>query len=510
MINAPGAASRLDTLARWLWAATLFTLPVTSFRYFPAGEGTYVRPLAFFPLALLLITLGVQLLAGRRAWPRAGSLTPLAVFALIALVSSLVGLLLAPVPLRGQDVGSRLIRAWITLLMGSGFFLGAVWMNRTEPEWRFSIRWLLAGFILDVLWSGLQAATFYLELLPKPLVTQWQRLFSLRELIRTNRISGMAYEPSWLAGQIATVYMPWFLAAVLTRVHLTKVRWLEPCLLIAASALVVATYSRGGILTTVASVALTLVMVGRGEIRAAWSWFMAGFHRGKEAAVRIAITVLLLASVAGAGLFLGEKGYISRIWDTRASDPTEFLIQNSAGARGAYLASAMATYEDYPWTGVGLGASGLYMYSRLPDWALTTVPEIARQLSPENSLYPNPKNLYLRLLAETGILGFLAFAVFQLSLLGDTLEALRRGTAAWRFLGVAGLCTWLALLLYNFTQDSFATPNLWLNFGIIAGTVGAVPNRSDDGHRATPRTIRPRGAGTARAAMKTGNKRRTG
>jgi O-antigen ligase len=481
-MNAPNGVPRLDSLARWLWAATLLTVPVTSFRYFPAGEGTFVRPLAFFPLALLLIALAVQSLAGQRSLPRAGSLTPLTAFMLIALASSLVGLLLAPVPLRGQDIGARLMRAWITLLMGAGFFLGAVWMNRTEPEWRFSIRWLLAGFVLNVMWSGLQAATFYLEILPKPLVTQWQRMFSLRELIRTNRISGMAYEPSWLAGQIATVYIPWLLAAVLTHVRITRFRWLEPCLLLVACAMVVATYSRGGILTTVVSVGLTLVLAGRSEIRATWSWLVAGFGRGREAALRIGIIALLLASAAGAALLLAQKGYISRLWDTRASDLSEFLIQNSAGARSAYLASAMETYEDHPWTGVGLGASGLYLYSRLPDWALTTVPEIARQLSPESGLYPNPKNLYLRLLAETGILGLLLYLAFQTSLLGDAVEALRRGAASWRFLGIAGLCTWLALFFYNMTQDSFATPNLWLNFGILAGVAGVSRQADARGH----------------------------
>jgi O-antigen ligase len=472
MMNATNRVRRLDTLARWLWAAALFTVPVTSFRYFPAGEGTYVRPLAFFPLVVMLITLAVQALVGQRPLPRAASLTPLAAFMLMALASSLLGLLFAPVPLRGQDIVGRGIRAWITLLMGSCFFLGAVWMNRTEPDWRFSIRWLLAGLVLDVAWSGLQAATFYLELLPKPLVTQWQRVFSLRELIRTNRISGMAYEPSWLAGQIATVYMPWLLAAVITRVRITRFRWFEPCLLILAWAMVVATYSRGGILTCAASVSLTMVLAGRGEIRAAWSWLVAGFRRRREAALRIGIIAFLLFSFGGAGLLLAQKGYISRLWDTRTSDPAEFLIQNSAGARGAYLVSALGTYEDHPWTGVGLGASGLYMYSRMPDWALTTVPEIARQLSPESSLFPNPKNLYLRLLAETGILGLVLYLAFQSSLLGDAVEALRRGATSWRFLGMAGLCTWLALFFYNMTQDSFATPNLWLNFGILAGVAG--------------------------------------
>ena len=118
---------------------------------------------------------------------------------------------------------------------------------------------------------------------------------------------------------------------------------------------------------------------------------------------------------------------------------------------------------------MGLGASGFYIYSGLPDWALTTVPEIARQLSPENTLYPNPKNLYVRLLAETGLVGFAVFLAFQFSLLGDALAAFKQGAAMWRFLGTAAIFTWLALLVYNMTQDSFATPNLWINMGILTG-----------------------------------------
>ena len=46
----------LDNLARILWAAALLTLPVTSFRYFPGGDGTYERPLAFYPLIPLMLS----------------------------------------------------------------------------------------------------------------------------------------------------------------------------------------------------------------------------------------------------------------------------------------------------------------------------------------------------------------------------------------------------------------------------------------------------------------------
>lgn len=472
---------RLDNIARVLWAAALLFLPVTSFRYFPAGDGTYVRPLALFPLMLLLPILLIQLLPplfsppifgenrGRqRGGLRASSLTPLTAFLLAALAASLIGVLFAPVALRGQQIFGRVLRAWVTVFMGLAFFIAAIWMNRDENDLRFTIKWMLAGFALDVLWSGVQGATFYLNILPKSLVTQWQRAFSLRELVRTNRISGMAYEPSWLAGQISTIYLPWLFASLLTRVRVTRFKWLEPALTVFAALLLLATFSRGGLLTVGAAVVLTLLLAGRAQIRSAWSWFVSGF-RGRGWILRVGIMFLVVAVIAGAILFLGQKGYIARLFNTQAASLTDFIIQNSAGGRAAYIWGAMGAYQEHPLTGAGLGASGFYIYNHLPDWTLTSVPEIARQLSPDTMLYPNPKNLYVRLLAETGLIGFFLFLAFQFSILADAVAALKQKSALWQYLGIASIFTWIALIFYNMTQDSFAIPNLWINFGILAG-----------------------------------------
>jgi O-antigen ligase len=300
-------------------------------------------------------------------------------------------------------------------------------------------------------------------------VTHWQRIFSMRELVKTNRVSGMAYEPAWLAGQIATVYLPWLFASLLTRLRMTRFKWLEMILLGLAVLLLLATFSRGGLLTVVGASALTLLFVGRAELHAAWNWFVSGFQPGNNWLLRVGVIVLFVGALAGAGLFLSQKGYITRLFNTRAESFEDFIIENSAGARAAYTFGALGAYEEHPITGVGLGASGFYIYEHLPDWALTTVPEIARQLSPENRLYPNPKNIYVRLLAETGLIGFFVFIAFLFSVLGDGLNALGSKTIFGRYLGIAGIFSWFAIALYNVTQDSFATPNIWINFGILVG-----------------------------------------
>ncbi len=460
--------ANLDKLARSLWAAALFTLPVTSFRYFPVGEGTLVRPLALYPLVLLLPLLLIQWMRGQRPSPWVSGLTLLGSFALFALVASSFGSVFDPIPLRGQTYFGRVIRAWFTLIIGLSFFTSASWMNRSEADLRFTVKWILAGLCLDIAWSGIQALTFYTPLLDKVMVTHWQLAFSVRELVRTNRISGMAYEPSWLAGQIATIYMPLLFAALLTKTRITRAKRLEPVLFAISTLLLLATYSRGGLLITVGVAGFVFLLIGRDVLKTGWVWFISGFRaRAWDLFVRITLVLAMIAVLAGAVLFLGRKNYFRRLWETSADTISEYVVDINAGARGAYAIGALAAFDEYPLTGVGLGASGFYIYQNLPDWALTTIPEIARQLDPTNKLYPNPKNIYVRLLAETGLIGFVLFLVFQLGVLGDILNALR-GTGLLRMLGIAGLFAWLAISLYNFTQDSLATPNIWLIPGILA------------------------------------------
>ena len=462
----------LNRLSRFLWGAALVTLPVTSFRYFPfLDDNTYVRPLSLYPLALLLPVLIVQWLRRVRSFPWAGSALLLAVFILAVLFASSLGAVFDPILLRGQNYLSRAVRAWAALIIGIIFFASAAWMNRDEVDLKFTVKWLLVGFGFDLVWSGLQAVTFYTPLLEKEMVTHWQLAFSMRELVRTNRISGLAYEPSWLAGQIASIYAPILFGSLLTGFHLApRMKWLEPALLILSLLLLFATYSRGGILITLGAAALTFLFVGRAASRAAWKWFVSGFRTRLvvDGLLRLGLLLALAGVVVGAFTFLSQKNYFRRLWEISADSIGEYIIDINAGARGAYAAGALQAFEDHPLTGVGLGASGFHIYQNLPDWSLTTVPEIARQLNPANRLYPNPKNMYVRLLAEIGLIGFVLFLVFQFSILGDTLVLLPFG--GWpRFLGVAGLFAWLAIGLYNGTQDSFAVPNIWIIPGMLAG-----------------------------------------
>lgn len=467
----PSFTFSLDHLIRFLWAVALLALPVTSFRWFPfMGEGTYVRPLALYPLTLLLPLLGLQALRRRRTLQPAGALLPLVVLVLFILLATAWGAIINPIPLRGQVYGARALRALLTLGIGAAFFLSALWMNRDDQDLRFTLRWLLAGLCLDLAWSALQAITFYTGLLDKQMVTHWQLAFSMRELVRTNRISGLAYEPAWLSGQLSTLYIPVLFAALLTGFRLTRHKWLEPLLLAVSLLVLLATYSRGGLLTVLLAGALTFLFFGMGFVRSFWRWFVSGFKgHSLDILTRLAIPALIIVVLSGAALFLAQKNFFRRLWQSNASSLSEYLVDINAGARGAYGVGALAAFEQHPFTGVGLGASGFYIYQNLPDWSLTTVPEIAKQMNPENRLYPNPKNLYIRFLAEAGWLGFILFLAFQFHLLGDSFQLLHHTWHGARFIALAGVFAWIAITFYNFTQDSLATPNIWFIPGMLAG-----------------------------------------
>ncbi len=181
----------IEKISRILWGLALLTIPVTSFRWFPfLGESrTLVRPLAMYPLGLLFPLLLFQAWRGAKKLTWAGAFVPLGAFVLFVIASSSLGLLIDPIPLYSQDYAGRTIRALITMLIGLVFFFSAVWMNKSEDDLRFSIKWLLAGLCLNMAWSGLQATAFYTGLLEKDMVTQWQLAFSMRQLDNTRRIA---------------------------------------------------------------------------------------------------------------------------------------------------------------------------------------------------------------------------------------------------------------------------------------------------------------------------------
>ncbi len=420
------APERLEHLIRFLWAVVLVTFPVTSFPYIPfLGANTQVRPLSIYPAAFLLVLLGIRCIQEQRFRFWSNALLPLLAFALVALISSTVGVWFSPINLyQGSYVG-RVIRAWITLAVGVVFLVISIGMNRNEQDLNFTLKWLYVGFALQAGWSMVQLFGYYV---PNQLVSNAlgklvnfvQTTFVVAGLAPHQRISGLALEPSWLAAQVLTAYLPFAFASLLTRYHWNRRVWLAPLILFVSVLLLIFSYSRSGILIAAVAMLLTALFTGWRQIKQAWHWFIHPAHlanpthwqRTMETTLRAFIIIAILVGAAGGINLLGQNSYFAQIWKSNKTDLVSYFVDIYAGPRLAYAWAGWTIFAQHPWTGVGLGASGLYIRDALPDWAHFNVPEISILLSPENTIYPNTKNLYIRLLAETGILGFWVFVSF--------------------------------------------------------------------------------------------------
>lgn len=489
-------------ISRVLWALVLVTLPVTSFRFMPfLGSGTYVRPLAIYPLALLLPLLLIRLKRKEIARPWPGVLTILIAFLFACLAATAYGAMQDPIELRGVDFIDRALRAVVTLLIGLSFFVAAVWMNQDESDVRFSIRWLLIGLAAHLLWGAVQFVG--LNNGYRKQLLEIQNLFSIRGLVKNKRISGFAYEPSWLAGQIATLYLPWLTASLLMRYRAwsratpetQKRGWIdtlqatiEPILLVGAAVGLLMTYSRSGLAIAFLAGIVTFALAGKTAFVSFWNWMRAGFDWRRtdnasgivrSASSRVVLIFFVMSVMIGVYFFLLDKGYIAAFFKSQETDLVSYAQDVYLGPRLAYATAALASFEQHPMTGVGLGASGFTMFQNMPDWILAGEPEISRQMSPKSNLYPNPKNLYVRLLAETGLPGFMLFLVFYLALFAEAFELLRynlhnsNGSSAAGWLAAAGIFSLTAVIFQGASQDSFAMPEMWINLGILAGASGA-------------------------------------
>src|SRR3970282_1069182 len=128
----PLARSRLDKTIYVVWGLVLLTMPVTTFRYVPDFMGrTLVQPMAIYPLAFLVILLVFRFIRVGR-FPVPANIRLLLAFLLFVAIASVIGLALAPPPLRGTTYDERVLRGWFSFFIGILFFLAAFWLNRSE------------------------------------------------------------------------------------------------------------------------------------------------------------------------------------------------------------------------------------------------------------------------------------------------------------------------------------------------------------------------------------------
>lgn len=483
--------SKLNRVIEVLWAGALVLLPITSAPYLTKLTGTLVAPPAMILIGLLLILSLLPLIRRRRTLPL--ETVPLIFFVLFALVSTALSFFIDIPTLKDGSLWRQALEGFITLGMGISFFLVAANVPASEEDFKKALRWITIGGMIMTAFTLLQAFFLFIQ---KSNFAAWyiwveETLVTPRPFSRyLQRLYGMAFEPSWFTHQLVMLYFPIWISATFQRISVFKFRLLrltaENILLMVNLAFFLLAKPRVSLLalllifTFVFFKLSSLVFHGfqkRLQVR-----FSPKTIRAGRVINGLVITGMLLAfavGVLGIILFfqqdprmeafftdpitLKEFGLLLKLdEDTLLGLSSRFEFME----RVVYWISGWRVFNDYPILGVGLGNSGFFFLDNCPSigWTSTEV----RYLLNSSPYLPNVKSLWVRLLAETGLVGFSIFIAWLMTLWRTTFHTLQSRLPFHRLVAFMSQLMLVALIAEGFSIDSFALPYLWVVAGLAA------------------------------------------
>ncbi|HEY45590.1 MAG TPA: hypothetical protein G4O14_02265 [Anaerolineae bacterium] len=327
------------------------------------------------------------------------------------------------------------------------------------------------------------------------------RFFSIRDMFAF-RVTGLAYEPSFLADQLIVLYLPlWFASVAMKRsvfsakrssfsVELGLSLWGLVILFLAQSRIglisafgVLGALGLAGAWQLAGRLASRLYLhraktIESGEILIAPKWLRSLIFVGFIALMCMAMiaAILLAAQLDPRVEEMLEIDFVGAF--ERYDQPLYAISSRLALAeRVMYWTSGFRVFSEYPILGVGLGNSGFLFLKTVPSFGYR-LPEIIN-IANGSPQFPNTKNLWIRLLAETGIIGFSVFMIWLVLLALGAWALMKKGKDLSAVLGLAGLLAILAQVFEGFSLDTFALPHLWIMLGLITAAVSKVSRSID-------------------------------
>jgi len=473
----------LGPVGSLVMAVAVVLLPITSL---PVLSRAMDRALVAPPSAVLIALMALFWLP---VFIYRGGLIPresAAVWAFfyVALISAGLAFFRIYPSFKGYTVIRNETSAVITLAMAAAFYLiFSVYYGRSNELRTFFVMLNIGGMML-LGWSLVQ---LYVVVTSHGDYQGWMvrfhDLLSIRSLtshVFYNRVTGFAYEPSWLGNMLNLLYLPFWLAASVAGFSAFRKLGpisLENVLLPVGALVLLFSFSRIGLAAFLLVLAyLTLVLVLR---LARWlaRHLARRFTLQNSAALNVLLTVIITLIIFA--LFFYAALELLRIvaqFDSRvarlldldnyySSDPYRLARNFAFGERLSFWAVGWRIFTDYPLVGVGPGNAGFFFIQKLPlaGWDLTEAIQVIDVIG----YLPNVKSLWSRLLAETGLIGFSTFAawLFVLWHAGRYLRTRREGI--FRMAGWMGSFVIIAFLLEGFSTDSFALPYVWVSMGVL-------------------------------------------
>jgi hypothetical protein len=456
-------------------------LPVTSLPLLSKiMGGTLVAPASvIFILLLAAGWMPVYLLRGC-ALPL--EMKPFLLFIIAALISSAAAFFLPLPPYKDNSIINAEIKALITLFIGCvTYVIVAIW-HQDLSRLTTTLRLVNLSGLIILVWSLMEVAIILLRGSNYPsFMVRLQALFSIRSLIDSafhGRVGGFSYEPSWLAHQLNLVYLPYWLAATVTGYSATKKILhisAENILLAGGIVILYFTISRIGLIAFLLMAAFVfyrlnacLVRWLRRRLQARSQVKRWRLDRFLPLLLGLAIFIVYSGGVVGLLVLLAHfDPRTARLLSLQAlpSNLFDFAFKVDFAERVIYWSIGWSVFGRYPLLGVGLGNTGFFFLQYLPNLSYR-LPEIVNVAFLANTL-PNVKSFWVRLLAETGLIGTSLFATWQVVLWKGGTFLRSNHSALLRTLGWMGAFAILAFLAEGFSIDSFALPYLWFAMGLL-------------------------------------------
>ncbi len=479
-------SSRMQIFNRGIWAFLLLILPITSSPLIARSfGGTSVAPLSIIPLVIVVITLLIPSILRQKALPR--PVVPLILFSLIVILSIAFSSLIEIPSFRGLSPPGNSFKDLLTLAVGICFYLTTIYASENSSSLKFSLYWLNLGGLLVILFAFVQFLVWKFVRYYPEILRDLQDLISTSGKLYDNRVTAFALEPSWLAHQMNVLYLPIWVAFTIRGFSIYKKRVFkklsfENLLLAGGLFTLAATLSRIGWLSTGGLVAYLLIRWANVWKRKILSKYGQDLLHGKQnwfqsSSFNLIFWLFLIIAIGLLG-FAGTKllslldpkrmASVFALFDFQRYGLLGWANRLEMAERFLYWMSGFYTFLAFPLLGVGLGNVGYFFINNVNSFGFGS-PEIMQQLLMNTSLV-NAKNLWVRLLAETGIIGFASFvAWFFYQLRMSILLEKQANKPLLQTIGLAGILISICFIIEGFSMDTFGLPYYWIGFGLVIG-----------------------------------------
>lgn len=349
---------------------------------------------------------------------------------------------------------NRFIRQFLSLLISCGIFLSVYYFTIKTLEAKDILRKirriLLYSLIVVFVYAFFEIIYIFSGFYPAYQVLKLFDYFPFTEFDMQNngRISSVAWESPALGTFLITI-SGWMFSYIITH---TKIYKYIPLLFV-----LILTYYSGSrtalIVIVIQFIVFLFVYLNRKQLINLFSIF---------GIVTLLLTVSILLTKPQDILFDLNK----KIESLDFSGNLKKSISNQSRF-GIQYANLMV-FKEHPITGVGFGQQGFHAINHYPIWAKKDNWEFKLMyLNKNEPSFPPGYNLYVRLLAETGIIGFFIFLTLLSTLFKKSYGLIKKNKGDINTLGIILLVSFSGYALDFMQIDSVRIYGFWICIAIL-------------------------------------------